>query len=256
MSIFKRFLAILISLILMLCTFAACKDTDTSSEPDSSSPTASVSEPEVSKPDESETVDTNSTVSEKEDVSSVPVQSSPVSSAPSTPSSTPIPSDTPVSNKTPDQLILGKWIALVDVAPLLTDFDFDPNKSLCVAYYAEFTNFGTMIVTVSEGSLFQLMYQAFNTMVDKELENSMMTHKEFEDQFLAEYGMTPWDFFQSAAKELAEIMSDVSKYKFEGDTLYLSPSNTSEYTAVDYSFYNDDVLYIIQEGEKIEFSRS
>lgn len=264
---YKRFLSVIMLLSIIIISFSGCKSINTSSEVDTdtssmlssaSSDDAENTSSEEQHSDVQSTIESKPKESSSQPILSTPYSSTPVPSAPveniPPKTETPIVPETP-TQKTPQELIVGKWITLVDISPFLDGYNFDPKESICISYFAEFTSSGTMIMSVSESSLFQIMYKTFSATVDKELENSTMTRKEFEDKFFEEYGMTPWDYCSSVAKELAGMLYDVGKYKFEGDTLYFSSSNSTEFTVVDYSFYNDDVLYITQEGETVDFSR-
>lgn len=239
MKIFSKLLALTIITALVF-TLSACnknKNNENSKPDDTSKPT-------VSTPSEDNTT-TESKPEENKQEESKP-ENKPEENKP-------VVKPQPVK-KTAKELIVGKWTAKGDLAPILADEGINVEGPLEITLNTEFTTSGTLIERADSAEIYPILVAGTKQALLDEIAAQNITQADFE----AQVGMTLDEYVEDALASLEldydNFFTFIAEYKFVDDVL-LVKSDDTPFVETQYTFINDNTLKIITDSEETIYTR-
>ncbi len=156
--------------------------------------------------------------------------------------------------KTAKELIVGKWTAKGDLAPILADQGINVEGPLEITLNTEFTTSGTLIERANSAEIHPILVVATKQALLDEIAAQNMTQADFE----AQIGMTLDEYVEDALASLEldyeNLFTFIAEYKFVDDVL-LVKSDDTPFVETQYTFINDNTLKITTDGDETVYTR-
>ncbi|MBO5211146.1 MAG: hypothetical protein J6B80_04365 [Clostridia bacterium] len=248
MKIFSKLFALTIITALVF-TLSACnknKNNENSKPDDTSKPT-------VSTPSEDNTTTESKPEENKKEESKPENKPEENKQEESKPENKPVVKPEPVK-KSAKELIVGKWTAKGDLAPILADQGIDLEGPLEITLNTEFTTSGTLIERADSAEIYPILVAATKQALLDEIAAQNITQTDFEEQI----GMTLDEYVEDAIASLEleydNLFTFIAEYKFVEDVL-LVKSDDTPFVETQYTFINDNTLKIITDSEETIYTR-
>ncbi len=238
----KKLLAVVLSVFLIL-SLSACDKKDNKTDNDNSKPTQTEDVSDTSSENSSE--ESKENIDDTSSIVSEPDKTDNTSSEPQKPTPPPAP-----AKKTPAELVIGKWTATSDIAPVLIESGINVEAPLNITLNTEFTTSGTIIETVDKQQMHNILFVACKQAILEELTAQGKTQTDFE----AEQGRTLDELINEYIAQYDNMFTFIAQYRFENETL-LVKFDDNPFVETTYKFTDDDTLTITTDSEETTYTR-